>query len=252
MTNTARYGLGSVDSNSSQKEVVINADSFLIDLFMGPEVLSRTVTTPPGSPAYGDMYLTPASGLASGTAWTAYPNKFVAWDGSAWQVITPPDGIRVYVKDVTTNTQLRTGTWTDESSSTARAAWATSTATLTWTATTTTPSGTTTIYFTWQKIGNYCFFNIEISAAVAGVLVTGLTLDLMAGMPTPVPSPGATANGDVISLINGALGSNATNVSSTARSALTVQSGSATGYQFVLSGASASATVAYLTGSYPC
>lgn len=51
-------------------------------------VKSRTLATPPGSPATGDTYLIPSSG-ASG-AWSGHADQLTQWDGTAWLFRTYP------------------------------------------------------------------------------------------------------------------------------------------------------------------
>ena len=46
------------------------------------QVISRTVTSPPGSPAEGDTYMVPATGAIG--AWSGHGSEVTQWDGSAW------------------------------------------------------------------------------------------------------------------------------------------------------------------------
>lgn len=62
-----------------------------LDILLQPVVINMTTTTPPGSPADGDIYI-PATG-ASG-AWTGHVGKFARYSSvaTAWEFITPANG----------------------------------------------------------------------------------------------------------------------------------------------------------------
>ncbi|KAB2773243.1 DUF2793 domain-containing protein [Brucella anthropi] len=59
-------------------------------------VKSMTVTAPPASPAAWDIYVIPAG--ATG-AWAGHAQKLAEWNGTAWNIITPPDGHGVSLPD---------------------------------------------------------------------------------------------------------------------------------------------------------
>jgi Protein of unknown function (DUF2793) len=59
------------------------------------------VTTEPGTPAFGDTYVNTTTGTSSGTAQAVVAQRIYKWDGSAWAVEIPADGM--LVMNVATN-----------------------------------------------------------------------------------------------------------------------------------------------------
>lgn len=57
------------------------------------DVVSRTVTTPPGSPTAGQMWIVPQG--ATG-AWAGHARAVARWSGSAWQYFVPSGGWSAY------------------------------------------------------------------------------------------------------------------------------------------------------------
>ena len=70
MDATPRLNLPYIAPQQAQKQVTYNEAMKALDRLVQPAVLSRTVATPPGSPAEGDCYLVAASptGAWSGKA----------------------------------------------------------------------------------------------------------------------------------------------------------------------------------------
>ncbi len=61
-----------------------------------PSVVSKSTTSPPGSPVSGEGYIVPSG--ATG-AWSGQSGKIAIWDGAAWVYIMPRDGFLVHVAD---------------------------------------------------------------------------------------------------------------------------------------------------------
>lgn len=59
-------------------------------------VKSMTVTAPPAAPATWDIYVIPTG--ATG-AWAGLAQKLAEWNGSAWNIITPPEGHGISLTD---------------------------------------------------------------------------------------------------------------------------------------------------------
>jgi hypothetical protein len=81
----------------------------VLDQLVQPAVKSRTITSPPGSPALGDTYIVAPS--ATGL-WAGNDGKFAAWLEGAWSFITPADGWFAYVLDTAELAVFAAGTWT--------------------------------------------------------------------------------------------------------------------------------------------
>lgn len=86
----------------------MNKNLRLLDALLQAQVSDKDLTTPPGSPTGGSMYIVPAG--ASG-AWNSQTDKFAIWmtgddltgvtpiPAPAWNFVAPKTGWRVYVVD---------------------------------------------------------------------------------------------------------------------------------------------------------
>ena len=95
MTDTPRLGLPAIEAAQAQKHVTHNEALALLDTLVQLAVESRTLTTPPGSPAEGDCYI-PASGAAA--AWSGWDGQLAAYSGGAWTRIVPKPGMKAWIK----------------------------------------------------------------------------------------------------------------------------------------------------------
>lgn len=75
----------------------MDANLRLLEVVVGLNVKSRITTMPPGSPANWDTYFVPAG--ATGT-WSTHTNKFAYYLNSAWNYITPKEGMLFSCEDV--------------------------------------------------------------------------------------------------------------------------------------------------------
>lgn len=99
-------GFGLRITPSGAKAFVLN----LLDTFVQMAVESRSETSPPGSPADGEVYI-PASG-ATGD-WSGWDfNLAVARDG-AWTKIVPKRGMKAWVKDERLSVVYEDSVWRD-------------------------------------------------------------------------------------------------------------------------------------------
>ena len=58
--------------------------------------VKEQLSAQPGSPSAGDRYLIGAS--PSGSAWTGKANSVAEWDGAAWDITDPSEGMHVFVE----------------------------------------------------------------------------------------------------------------------------------------------------------
>jgi GH24 family phage-related lysozyme (muramidase) len=95
MATTNNLGITLVEQAQAQKEVTVNQALTRIDSILNAGVISRGVSTPPGSPASGDLYIVAASPTG---AWSGQTNKLAYYD-QIWRFITPHEGISLWVND---------------------------------------------------------------------------------------------------------------------------------------------------------
>lgn len=67
--------------------------SAALNIVSGLSVKSRSITSPPRLPAFGDRYIVAATGIKG---WTGKDNKLAVWVGDDWAYVTPTDGLEVY------------------------------------------------------------------------------------------------------------------------------------------------------------
>ncbi|MBN8531516.1 MAG: DUF2793 domain-containing protein, partial [Alphaproteobacteria bacterium] len=95
MATTSNLNLTLVDQSQAQKEVTVNAALSRIDAILNTGAKDKDLTTPPGSPAEGDVYIVDAS--AAG-AWSGKDGQ-VAYYNSGWKFIVPKEGLTLWVSD---------------------------------------------------------------------------------------------------------------------------------------------------------
>lgn len=93
---TPRLNLSTIEANQAQKHVPVNDSLHLLDALVQTSVLSRSQTTPPGSPTNGDAYIVASGGAGD---WLGLDDALVVFDGSAWAAFTPKPGWIAFVQD---------------------------------------------------------------------------------------------------------------------------------------------------------
>lgn len=89
MTDTPNLVLPYIAAAQAQKHVTHNEAIRLLDGMVQLSVLSRTLTTPPGSPTDGSRYI-----VASGATglWTGWDSNVAFWVDGAWLRLIPRQG----------------------------------------------------------------------------------------------------------------------------------------------------------------
>lgn len=82
-----------------------------LDALFNLEIISASLTAPPGSPSDGDRYVPAAT--ATG-AWAGHENDVARWFGSAWEFYTPNPGWRMHNLDTATFQFFDGSSWSDE------------------------------------------------------------------------------------------------------------------------------------------
>lgn len=96
MATTNHLGITKIEQSQSQKEVTMNAALDIIDALLNTAIVDRDLTTPPGSPTEGALYIP----LATATDdWVGQEGKIAHYTGGAWQFITPSEGLTLWVAD---------------------------------------------------------------------------------------------------------------------------------------------------------
>lgn len=85
-------GLPEISENQANKAITHNTALRQLEINLGA-VISRTLTTPPSSPAEGALYIVPTG--ASG-AWSGQTNKIAQWSNGGWNIYNPFQYQRLY------------------------------------------------------------------------------------------------------------------------------------------------------------
>ena len=85
-------GLPEISENQANKAITHNTALRQLEINLGA-VISRTLTTPPSSPAEGALYIVPTG--ASG-AWSGQTNKIAQWSNGGWNIYIPFQYQRLY------------------------------------------------------------------------------------------------------------------------------------------------------------
>ena len=115
----------------------------------------------------------------------------------------------------------------------------------------TAPSGTTTHSYSGQWIGSTFFGKIDLVYGVAGATVTQIIVPLPSDWPTPVKPDGYTAASERIAIGTGFAGTNTTGVTQSQYACILRSNSANTGFELVLTQASASSRYFHLSITYP-
>lgn len=108
MDATPRLQLPYIAPQQAQKQVTYNQAMRALDQLVQPAVKSRSIATPPGSPAEGDAFVV---GPAATGAWTGKEGKLASLLDGAWTFRTPADGWQLYVEDSAEIVIRQAGAW---------------------------------------------------------------------------------------------------------------------------------------------
>ena len=96
MSNSPKLSLPYLQASQAQKHVTHNEALQALDVIVQASAINRDLTTPPASPAEGDVYIVAAAGAG---AWVGHDNELAAWQGGAWSFHAPNEGWRVWLND---------------------------------------------------------------------------------------------------------------------------------------------------------
>lgn len=92
---TSHLSIPLLFSNQAQKEITVNEALCRIDALLNAGAISRSVATPPVSPAAGDLYLVAASPTG---VWSGHANHLAYYD-QIWRFIVPNEGLTLWVNN---------------------------------------------------------------------------------------------------------------------------------------------------------
>ncbi|MGB1539936.1 MAG: DUF2793 domain-containing protein, partial [Rickettsiales bacterium] len=95
MTTTPNLGLTLVEQSQAQKEVTVNMAFMRMDALLNSGVIDKDLSTPPGSPSAGDVYIVASSATDD---WEGQENAIAYFD-QIWRFIVPNEGLTVWVQD---------------------------------------------------------------------------------------------------------------------------------------------------------
>lgn len=93
MASTSHLNLTLVEQAQAQKEVTVNRAFCDIDALLNTGAMEKNLTTPPGSPSAGDVYIVAASATGD---WAGEDGKIAYFDG-IWRFITPREGMMLWL-----------------------------------------------------------------------------------------------------------------------------------------------------------
>lgn len=96
MTATNNLAITHISQSQSQKEVTANAAFDTIDAILNTGVVDKDLSTPPGSPAEGSVYIVATSPTG---AWTGKAKNIAYYLNAAWYFIVPNEGMTLWVND---------------------------------------------------------------------------------------------------------------------------------------------------------
>lgn len=126
MADSTHLKLPYIDANQAQKHVTHNEAVRLLDALVQMAVISRTLTTPPGSPADGDRYIV-ASGATG--AWVAWDLTIAYYVDGAWMKLVPQQGWLAWIEAESVHVRWDGSAWGGLSSG-GSVAWGSITGTL--------------------------------------------------------------------------------------------------------------------------
>lgn len=109
MTSSPRLGFAFLAESQAGNATTANTALYYLENLLTAAFKSRALTTPPGSPADGDVYLVPAGATGSWAGQTGKMTMFVV--GMGWIFATPKDGLVGLIVDEGLPVMYAGGTW---------------------------------------------------------------------------------------------------------------------------------------------
>lgn len=113
MATTPHLGLTLVEQAQAQKEVTVNTAFMRLDALLNAGVTDKDLSTPPGAPATGDVYIV---GAAATGDWAAQENN-IAYFEQVWRFVVPNEGMMLWVNDEDKHYVFDGSAWTPTAAS---------------------------------------------------------------------------------------------------------------------------------------
>ena len=93
--NTSNLNIPLIQTSQAQKEVTVNEALSRIDAILNSGAIDQNLTTPPGDPNEGDLYI-----VATGATgeWAGHDRE-IAYFHQIWRFIVPKEGMSLWVND---------------------------------------------------------------------------------------------------------------------------------------------------------
>lgn len=119
MSESAHLRLPYLEAAQAQKHVTMNESLARLDALVSLSALSRSLATPPASPAEGDRYVVASS--ATG-AWSGSDGHIAVFLNGGWEIISPAAGWRAWIVDEGRDIYFESGLWHDGATAAANGA----------------------------------------------------------------------------------------------------------------------------------
>lgn len=111
MSDTAHLALPYLEAAQAQKHVTVNEALRRLDAVVQLAVKSRTLATPPGSPAEGERYIVAEDAT---DAWADAEDAVAVWSDGAWLLLTPVTGWRAFDEGASEFVTFNGASWASE------------------------------------------------------------------------------------------------------------------------------------------
>jgi hypothetical protein len=110
---TSNLGLPFLMPAQAQKHVTVNESLLRLDALVQMQVQSRSISSQPGSPSDGQVWIAPAG--KTGPEWGGYADWSLAhYRDGAWEAIAPREGWRAWVADEEVFVRCTGSAWTSD------------------------------------------------------------------------------------------------------------------------------------------
>ena len=96
MSTTPKFGITDITDQQANAETTHNTSVRILEAMASRAVKDRDLTSPPGSPSDGDVYICAAS---SSGDWSGKDLHIAVYITDAWSFITPEEGNEMYLQD---------------------------------------------------------------------------------------------------------------------------------------------------------
>lgn len=95
-------------TNQANAETTVNTALKILEAFTPQPACEDELTTPPGSPVEGSVYM--VTSVATG-AWTGEEGNFACYIDSTWFFVAPVEGMTRYIKDTNAHEKYDGASW---------------------------------------------------------------------------------------------------------------------------------------------